>query len=93
MALKPLANTVATGSATNVYLATAVHLANDSTARTITIANTAADTGNGRHGSYVGGQVSIYLPANGQMVIRKRPYDTVTGAAGCYATKVAEGEA
>jgi hypothetical protein len=93
MAIKVLANTVATGSATNVYLATAVHLANDSTARTITIANTAADDGSGRHGSYIGGQVSIYIPANGQLVIRKRPYDTVTGAAGCYATKVAEGEA
>lgn len=93
MALKALANTVATGTATNVYLATAVHLANDSTARTIVIANTAVDTGNGRHGSYVGGQVSIHLPANGQLVIRKRPYDTITGANTCYATKVAEGEA
>lgn len=93
MALKPLANTVATGTATNVYLATAVHISNDSTARTITIANTAVDTGNGRHGSYVGGQVSIRVPADGQLVVRKRPYDTITGAATCYATKVAEGEA
>jgi hypothetical protein len=31
------------------------------------------------------------LPINGQLVIRKRPTDTVSGAAGCYATKVAEG--
>lgn len=91
MAIKPLANTVATGSATNVYLATAVHISNDSTARTITIANTAADNGSGLHGNYIGSQVSIRIPANGTMVIRKRPYDTITGNAACYATKVAEG--
>jgi len=91
MAIKALANTVATGSATNVFLATAVHLSNDSTARTVIIANTGIDTGTGEHGSYAGGQVSIRIPANGTMVIRKRPNDTVTCNAACFATKVAEG--
>jgi hypothetical protein len=85
MALKALANTVATGSATNVYLASAVHLANDGTARTITIANTISIENGG------GQAATIRIPANGQMVIRKRPTDTVSGAAGCYATSVAEG--
>jgi|13_taG_2_1085334.scaffolds.fasta_scaffold204147_2 hypothetical protein len=91
MALKALANTIATNSATNVFLATAVHLSNDGTARTIAIANTAAPTAEGANGDYIGGTVSIRIPANGQLVIRKRPNDTVTGAAGCFATKVAEG--
>lgn len=85
MSLKPLANTVATGSATNVFLASAVHLANDGTARTITIANTISIENGG------GQAAKIRIPANGQMVIRKRPTDTVSGAAGCYATSVAEG--
>jgi len=88
--MKPLANTVATGSATNVFLATCVHLSNDGTARTVTIANTATDTGDGQHGNYAGNQVSVRIPANGQVIIRKRPKDTITGAAGCYATKIAE---
>lgn len=89
MTVKPLSNTVATDSATNVYLATAVHLSNDSTARTIVVANTVGPELGG--GLYDGGQVSIRIPANGQLVIRKRPTDTVTGAAACFATKVAEG--
>lgn len=88
--MKVLANTIATGSATNVYLATAVHLANDGTARTVVIANTATDNGDGQHGNYIGSQVSIRLPSNGQVVIKKRPQDTVTGAAGCFATKVSD---
>lgn len=88
--MKPLANTVATTSATNVFLATCVHLSNDGTARTITIANTATDTGDGQHGNYAGNQVSIRIPANGQMIVRKRPQDTITGASACYATKIAE---
>jgi hypothetical protein len=85
MAIKALANTIATGSATNVYLASAVHLANDGTARTVTIANTISIENGG------GQAASVRLPINGQLVIRKRPTDTVSGAAGCYATKVAEG--
>lgn len=85
MAIKALANTVATGSATNVYLATAVHLSNDATARTVTIANTRSIENGG------GQAAKIRIPANGQFVLRKRPTDTVQGAAGCYATKVAEG--
>lgn len=88
--MKALANTIATGTATNVYLATAVHLSNDGTARTITIANTGADNGDGQHGSYIGGQVSVRIPANGQLVIKKRPQDTITGNAGCFATKVSD---
>lgn len=88
--MKVLANTVATGSATNVYLATAVHLSNDATARTIVISNTAIDTGDGQHGNYADGQVSIRIPANGQLVVNKRPQDTITGAAGCFATKVSD---
>lgn len=85
MAIKALANTIATGAATNVYLASAVHLANDGTARTVTIANTISIENGG------GKAASVRLPANGQLVIRKRPTDTVAGAAGCFATKVAEG--
>lgn len=85
MAVKALANTVATGSATNVFLASAVHLANDGTARTITVANTRSIENGG------GQAATIRIPANGQLVIRKRPTDTVAGAAGCYATSVAEG--
>jgi len=85
MAVKPLANTVATGSATNVFLATAVHLSNDGTARTVTIANTRSIENGGGYAS------TIRIPANGQLVIRKRPTDTVSAAAGCFATKVDEG--
>ena len=91
MALKALANTVATNSATNVFLATAVHLSNDGTARTVVIANTAAPNAAGEHGDYAAGQVSIRLPVNGMVTIRRRPRDTITGAAGCFATKIAEG--
>ena len=88
--MKVLANTIATTSATNVYLATAVHLSNDGTARTVTIANTGVDTGDGQHGNYIGSQVSIRIPANGQVVVKKRPQDTVTGSSGCFATKVSD---
>ena len=88
--MKPLANTVATGSATNVYKATAVYIANDGTARTLTVANTAIDNGNGQNGNYAGGSVTIRIPANGSVVIRKRPNDTITCNAATYATKVAE---
>lgn len=91
MAIKALANTIATGSATNVYLATAVHLSNDGTARTVVIANTAPPNAAGEHGNYAGSQVSIRVPANGTLIVRKRPKDTITGAAGCFATKIAEG--
>lgn len=85
MAVKALANTIATGSANNVYLATCVHLSNDGTARTITIANTQSQD---NEGGFAG---SIRIPANGQLVIRKRPTDTITGAASCFATKIADG--
>lgn len=85
MAVKALANTIATGTANNVYLATAVLLTNDSTARTVTIANTISIENGG------GVAASIRLPVNGQIVIRKRPTDTVLGAAGCFATKVDDG--
>lgn len=92
MIIKPLANTVTLGSASNVYLATAVHLVNSSASDlTITIANTAVDTGSGQHGNYAGGQVSIRLSANSSMAISKRPYDTVSGGASVYATKIAYG--
>jgi hypothetical protein len=88
--MKPLANTVATGSATNVYKATAVYIANDGTARTLTLANTAIDTGNGQNGNYAGGSITIHIPANAGLVIRKRPNDTVQCSAATYGTKVAE---
>ena len=88
--MKPLANTIATGAATNVYKATAVYIANDATARTVTIANTGINTGDGQHGSYVGGSVTIRVPVNGSLVIRKRPMDTVQCNAATYATKVAD---
>jgi len=88
--MKPLANTVATGTATNVYKATAVHLANDGTARTVIVANTANPTETGQSGDYAGGQVSIRIPANGQLVIKKRPLDTVFCNAACFATKVSD---
>jgi hypothetical protein len=89
--MKPLANTVALGSATNVYNATAVFVANDATARTLTIANTATDTGDGKNGNYAGGSITIRIPSNGGIVIRKRPNDTITAGAGTvYATKVAD---
>lgn len=92
MIIKPLANTITLSSASNVYLATAVHLVNPSDAdRTITIANTAADTGSGQHGNYVGGQVSIRMAANSTIMISKKPYDTVAGGAAVYATKIAYG--
>ncbi|MBC8549315.1 MAG: hypothetical protein H8D23_06655 [Candidatus Brocadiales bacterium] len=88
--MKPLANTVALGSATNVYKATAVYVANDGTARTLTVANTATDTGNGQNGNYAGGSVTIRIAANAGVVIRKRPNDTILGAGTVYGTKVAE---
>jgi len=85
MAIKVLANTIATATANNVYNATAVLLTNDSTARTVTIANTVSiENGGGIAGS-------IRLPVDGAVVIRKRPSDTVLGAATCYATKVDDG--
>lgn len=90
MAIKVLANTVNLSSASDVYKATAVRITNNGTARTVTIANTDVDTGDGQHGNYVGGQVSIRLNANEIVTVRKRPNDTVTGASGVYATKVAE---
>jgi hypothetical protein len=90
MIIKPLANTITLNVANNVYLATVVHIANDGTARTITIANTATDDGSGQHGNYAGGQVSIRVNANQSIVVRKRPYDTVAGAATVYATKIAD---
>jgi hypothetical protein len=90
MIIKPLANTIALTSANNVYLATVVHIANDNTARTIIIANTATDDGTNKNGNYPGGQVSIRLNANQSIVIRKRPLDTVTGANTVYATKIAD---
>lgn len=90
MAMKPLANTANINSvANNCFLATAVYVVAGAAA-TVTIANTATDTGNGLHGNYDGGSVSIRVPASG-VVIRKRPMDTVVGA-GCFATKVAEGD-
>jgi hypothetical protein len=92
MIIKPLANTVALSSATNCYLATAVLVTNDATARTITIANTAEDTGDRQHGSYAGSAVTVRIAANESMIIRKRPNDTVNASAGTvYGTKVAEG--
>lgn len=91
MAIKALANTVSLGSATNCYLATAVYVVTSNSDVTVTVANTDVDTGNGQHGNYAGGSVQIKLPANAGTVIRKRPNDTLTGA-GCYGTKVAEGD-
>jgi len=91
MALKPLANSVSLAAANNCYLATAVYVVTTNNAVTVTVANTDVDTGNGQHGSYAGGSVAIKLPANSGTVIRKRPYDTLTGA-GLYGTKVAEGD-
>lgn len=90
MALKPLANTANINTvANNCFLATAVYVVAGAAA-TVTIANTDVDTGEGLHGNYDGGAVTIRVPTTG-CVIRKRPYDTVQGA-GCYATKVAEGD-
>jgi hypothetical protein len=85
MAVKPLANTVALGSASNIYLATAVLLTNDGTSRTFTVANTRSIENGGGIAS------SIRVPANGQIVIRKRPTDTVAAVAAAFGTKVAEG--
>lgn len=90
MSYKPLANTVNLSAANNVYNATAVLITNDSTGRTVTIANTAAPTDSGQHGNYPGGQVTIRVAPNAMTVIRKRPLDTVAAATGVYATKVAE---
>lgn len=90
MIIKPLANTITLGSASNVYLATVVHIANDGTARTIVIANTADPTDTNQSGNYPGSQVSIRLNANQSIVIRKRPLDTVAGANTVFATKIAD---
>ena len=92
MAIKVLANTVALGTASNVYLATAVRISNDNTARTLVVSNTADPTDSGQHGNYIGGQVSIRLNANATVTIRKRPQDTIstTSGSGVYADKVAE---
>jgi len=92
MIVKPLANTIALSSATNCYKATAVLVTNDATARTITIANTAVDSGDGQHGSYADGSVTVRVASNESIVIRKRPMDTINASAGTvYGTKVAEG--
>ena len=91
MALKPLANTVSLGSATNCYLATAVYVVTSNSDITVTLANTDVDTGDRQHGSYADGAIVMKLPANSGTVIRKRPNDTLEGA-GCFGTKVAEGD-
>lgn len=92
MGIKVLANTATLSSATTVYDATAVRIANDNTARTVVIANTADPDDSGRYGDYIGGQVSIRINANETVTVRKRAKDTLstTSGAGVYATKVAE---
>jgi len=90
MAIKVLANTVNLSSASNVFNATAVRITNNGTARSVVIANTATPTDNGLDGNYPGSQASITPNANEVVTVRKRPNDTITGASGVYATKVAE---
>lgn len=85
MAVKPLANTVALGSASNIYQATAVLLTNDGTSRTFTVANTRSIENGGGYAA------SVRVPANGQLVIRKRPTDTVVAVAAAFGTKVDDG--
>ena len=89
MAYKPLANTIAIGTANNCYEATAVLVTATTAAVTVTVANTADPSDSGQHGNYAGGQVSIRLAPNSMAVVRKRPQDTIQGT-GCYGTKVAE---
>ena len=93
--ITPVTNAVATGSATSVFGATSVLLTQTgSTQRTITIANTQnAATGGGTYGIPPGitSQATVILSnvTGSQMIINKRPTDTVTGHAEVSATGVA----
>jgi len=91
----PVTNAVATGSGTNVFGATAVLLTQTgSTQRTITIANTvSAASGGGQYGIPAGNasQATVVLSnvTGSQIIINKKPSDTITGHAEVSATGVA----
>ena len=77
MAIKILANTINLASETNVWKAQQVRVSNDTTRRTIVIANTASPKGAGLHGDYPGGTVSYRMQPNSTAIIRKSPLDTI----------------
>ena len=92
MRVRPMSNTVALSSASNVYKATSVLVVNTATTdRTLTIANTASIVNGG--GDYGGAsQAQVYLNSGEMIIIEKQPTDTITaGNADCVATKVAKG--
>jgi len=93
--ITPVTNAVSTGSATNVFGATAVLLTQTgSTQRTITIANTvSAASGGGQYGIPAGNasQATVILSnvTGSQIIINKKPSDTVAGHSEVSATGVA----
>jgi len=89
--MKPLANAVSLSTANDCYNATAVYVTSSNNDVTLTLANTAINTGGGLHGSYAGGSVLIKLPANSGTIIEKRPLDTLTGS-GLWGTKIGLGD-
>jgi len=93
--ITPVTNSVATGSATNVWGSTSVLLTQTgSTQRTITVANTqSAAIGGGQYGIPAGtsSQAQFVLSniQGSQIIVNKRPTDTITGHSEVVATGVA----
>lgn len=93
--ISPVTNSVSTGSATNVFGATSVLLTQTGTTqRTITVANTVSGaSGGGMYGIPAGNssQATFVLSnvQGSQIIVNKKPSDTITGHAEVVATGVA----
>jgi len=84
--VKLKANTIALGTATNVYKATYAYVVNtNSGEQTVTVANTVAPQNGG------GDPGSIVLEAGASIIIRKQPTDTLSSVADVKATNVSRG--
>jgi hypothetical protein len=93
--ITPVTNAVSTGTATSVFGSTSVLLTQTgSTQRTITVANTvSAASGGGQYGIPAGNasQATFILSnvTGSQIIVNKKPTDTITGHAEVSATGVA----
>jgi hypothetical protein len=84
--VKLKANTIALGSATDVYKASYAYVVNTNAAeQTITVANTVGPANGG------GDAGSIVLEAGASIIIRKQPTDTLASVATVKATNVSRG--
>jgi hypothetical protein len=84
--VKVKANTVAIGTATNVYKASYAYVVNTNSAeQTITVANTVGPQNGG------GDAGTIVLEAGASIIIRKQPTDTLASSSDVKATNVSRG--